>query len=58
MPLVGGKDTLAGPSITTNIGEQVKEQNEDRRSTATGNKALVESGTSFDPSTQTVDKAG
>ena len=58
MPLVGGKDTLAGPSITTNIGEQVKEQNEDRRNTAAVNKALVESGTSFDPSTQTVDKTG
>ena len=58
MPLVGGKDTLVGPSITTNIGQQVKEQNDDRRSTAAVNKALVESGTSFDPSTQTVDKAG
>lgn len=58
MPLVGGKDTLAGPSITTNIGEQVKEQNEDRRSTAAVNKALLESGTSFDPQTQTINKTG
>lgn len=58
MPLVGGKDTLAGPSITTNLGKQVKEQNEDRRSTTAVNQALVSSGTSFDPSTQTIDKAG
>ena len=37
MPLVGGKDTLAGPSITTNIGEQVKEQNGFSAATDTGN---------------------
>lgn len=58
MALAKSKTTLGTPGVDTNFGEQIKEQNQDRRETGEFNKGLVESGASYDPKTQVADTSG
>ena len=58
MALVKTGDTLSSPTLNTNVGKEVKKQREDQKATSDVNKALKESGQSFDPTKQAVNKAG
>lgn len=58
MALAKSKTTLGTPGVDTNIGEEINEQNKDRRETSEFNKGLVESGASYDPKTQVADVHG
>lgn len=58
MALAKNLGVLGSPSIDDNIGEQIKEQNKERQETSQFNKGLIESGASYDPKTQVIDKTG
>lgn len=58
MALAKNLGVLGSPSINDNIGEQIKEQNKERQETSQFNKGLIESGVSYDPKTQVIDKTG
>lgn len=58
MALAKNLGVLGSPSINDNIGEQIKEQNKERQETSQFNKGLIESGASYDPKTQVIDKTG
>lgn len=58
MALVKRPSTLGSPSIDTNLGREVQKQREQQQSTRDFNNALVDSGTKFDPRTQTANTSG
>lgn len=58
MALIKGPETLAPPTVDTNLGEDIKNQNEERQNTKEANEALGAAGIKVDPTTQTVDTAG
>lgn len=58
MALVRPHDTLTTPGVDTNLGEDTKKQRENQQQTSDTNKGLVESGASFDPTTQVINRVG
>ena len=58
MALVRPRDTLTAPGVDTNLGEDTRRQRENQQQTSDTNKGLIESGTSFDPTTQVIDRGG